>query len=494
MFGQAALMTVDEKTVFYNALFSKASKYIEVRLIDKHKNVTGRHFMTFDELKTYSPPMDQNVYIGLFDRNKRNNGKLENCFKTNCLWADFDGMQLEEIHYRIEMSKLPTPSMIVNSGHGFHVYWILNKATGHEVQPILKAIAEKLQADPKATDIPRILRVPGTNNVKESPVVPCTIEQADNGLRVSVKQFESILGVKAQIEHIERTGAIKELSEVTFNGLHNMATGVSKGERNFCTGRIVQTLKRLNYTKREVENIVIEWNKLNGPAKSSKELLHDIKTYWHREELKFEGKEFSDDKLQELNERFIDSKTTFFKSDITNYVQYDNELLHPERFKKIGGLTFVILSIIKLKGDKGIRREHLADLCNRNPLDKKLTGGLKDLEKLGYLDIKKQNKTFFYYYKEKPIFKRGFTSVPSLLDEVYLGKRITENEYKLMIILESYAFDNKREVFPTNRVLAYRMGVTEQTIKTNLKKLKHKIYIDTEFKKGNRYIILLRGK
>jgi len=475
---------------FYKALFNGCKDYVEIRLINEGKPKTI--FLTIPELMNYPTPLDTNVYVGIFQRGIKGNGKTESCSITNAIYLDFDDMELTEIHYRIDQGGFPQPSMIVDSGHGYHVYWLLDKPASHEIKPLLDELVDVLHADFKAKDIARVFRVPDTMNVKDEPVPSKLVEINDN--RTNLQTFENILGVKAQKEPIKRAGLINELVEIPFNGLYNMANGVKKGERNFCIGRIVQTLKRLNYTKKETSDIIFKWNTLNNPKKSNNELKQEINTFWHDDRYKYDGKEFMDSKLQELNDSFIDGDTTFFKPADTNYGQYDNELLHPERFKNIGGLTFAMLSIIKLKKDKGIRREHLADLCSRDKTDRKLTSGLKTLEELGYIEIKKQDKTFFYYYKEKPNFKRGFTSVPSLLDESYLGKRITENEYKLMIILESYAFDNKREVFPSNRELAYRMGVTEKTIKTNLTKLKHKIYIDTEFKKGNRYIILLRSR
>lgn len=493
MFGQAIATKntpIEERNAYYNALFSKSSKYIEVRIINGNEGVKKQLFFTYEELLKFEPPMEHNVYVGLFDRYNTKSGKTENCFKTKCLWADFDDMTLDEIRYRIEMSKLPTPSMIVSSGNGYHAYWILNKVVGHEIKPLLKAMVKRLGADDRATDIARVLRVPGTNNVKETPI-PCELLQADNGLRTSVKQLESILGVKAQIEEKQRTGAITELLEVTFNGLHNMAYGVGKGERNFCTGRIVQTLKRLNYTKREVENIILRWNKLNDPIKSEKEMLGDVKNYWHREELRFTGKEFTDERLQELNERFIDEKTTFFKPDEVESHHYDNELLKPETFKKISGLTFAVLSTIKLSEGEGIRREHIADLCNRDKTDKKLRDSLKTLEDMKYIKVKKKGKTNFYFFTEKANYKRGFTAIPKLLHRVFITKGITEPEYKLLILLESYAYDNKKEVFPTNMELSFRTGQTERNVRNNLRRLEHKQYIKTEVKKGKRYIRLI---
>lgn len=490
MLGQAVKeQELTEQQSFCNSLFNGFNSHVEIRIINKQKQVEERKFMSLEDLSSYEPPMDKNVYIGMFERRTNKNGTAENCSKTNTLWADFDGMELVEISYRIEMAKIPSPSMIINSGNGYHVYWILNKSIGHEVLPILKALTTKLNADPKAAEVARVLRLPGTNNVK-GDVKQCEIVMADNGLRHSIKQFESVLGVKAEIIQEKRTGAIPELLEVNHNGLHNMAFGVGKGERNFCVGRIVQTLKRLNYTKHEVKDILFRWNDLNSPAKDFKELKGDFETFWHKDELKFAGKEFADDRLQELNLRFIDKEAVFFKPDEVSSHHYDNELLKPEIFHKISGLTFAILSTIKLAESEGIRREHIADLCDRDSTDKKLRDALKELQKMKYITVKKQGRTNFYYFTEKANYKRGFTAVPKMLHRLFIKKDLTEPEYKLLILLESFAYDNKGEIYPSNLVLSHRMGQTERNIRNNLKRLEHKQYIKTELKKGKRFIRL----
>jgi P4 family phage/plasmid primase-like protien len=78
--------------------------------------------------------------------------------------------------------KLPTPSAMVNSGSGLHVYWIskdvLDPQTwsgyAHGLHALL--VAEKLVDDPGlTTDAARILRIPGTFNHKTTPPLPVNL-------------------------------------------------------------------------------------------------------------------------------------------------------------------------------------------------------------------------------------------------------------------------------------------------------------------------------
>lgn len=481
------MITTDQK-LFYGSLFSNFKHYIEVREISK-EGKSKPHFFTYKELLNYIMPTDKNIYVGIYERRHKGNGTTKSCTKTNAIYLDFDNAELEEIMFRIDMKKIPQPSMVVNSGHGYHFYWLLNKPAGHEIKPIVDRLAKVLEADPKATDTARVLRIPDTMNVKDVPVKSTLVKFNDN--KVNVQQFESILGVKARIEIKERTGAIRELLNVKFNGLNNMAYGVKRGERNFCTGRIVQTLKRLNYTKQETIDVIFRWNTLNSPEKDTKELRKDINVFWHDERYKYDGKDFTDDRLQELNERFIDDDTLYFKGVGESLHSYDNELLRPDNFKKTRGVTFAILSIVKLAEDEGIRREHIADLCKRNAHDKMLRNSLNLLERMKYIKIIKKNRVNYYVFNEKANYNRGYTLVGKSLHRSYIHGELNEPEYKLMILLESYAFDNKKEIYPSNQTLSLRTGQSNSTIQRNLRKLRHKQFIKTEIKKGKRYIRLI---
>lgn len=501
----APAVTRDQEQ-FYKALFNDAKDFIEIRLISESKPKPQQIFLTFKELLHYSAPLDSNVYIGIFGRSKKGSGKSENCSKTNAIYLDFDGMELEEINFRIDMAGLPQPSMIVNSGHGYHVYWLLEKAAGHEVQPIIKAMQALLNADPKAVDPARILRVPDTMNVKADPIKCELIELNDR--RTALETFESILKVKAQAEIIEHIEGIPELLEIRFNGLNNMAAGVQKGERNFCTGRIVQTLKRLNYTKHEASEIIFRWNTLNRPKKPVNELKKEINVFWHESQYKYDGKTFSDEGLQELNERFIDNETAFFKGGEDSNFHYDNDLLG-DQFYKISGLVFAVLAIVKLSEEKGITLKEIAHLCRRTVEDKTLLKSVDHLVKNNHVSKKtKKGLPAIYHFKEKAFSeKRGFTSTPKLLHKLYIeacnarqlekelnrrpADRLNETRYKMLILLESYAFDSKRELFASDSTLANRMRLTNKSIKNNLQWLVDNQYIKFAEKQGRRYIRLI---
>lgn len=65
------------------------------------------------------------------------------------------------------------PSVIIDSGGGYHAYWLLrqtlpvDESNRADIQAVQHAWVQMVQADPGAADLRRMLRVPGTYNVKE---------------------------------------------------------------------------------------------------------------------------------------------------------------------------------------------------------------------------------------------------------------------------------------------------------------------------------------
>jgi hypothetical protein len=71
---------------------------------------------------------------------------------------------------------MPRPNLVVHSGGGLHVYWVLARAlTPADWQPLAFALAEAtkqhgLKCDTQCTvDRARVLRIPGTLNTKYDP-------------------------------------------------------------------------------------------------------------------------------------------------------------------------------------------------------------------------------------------------------------------------------------------------------------------------------------
>lgn len=149
---------------------------------------------------------ESNVYMGVCLRREhwpRKTGRLDSKGKEvveyrgtedNALssmlacWVEIDftgmghksGKTIPEEQAKKALKEFPLkPSIILKSGGGIQIYW-LNKepVTGKDLwrlKSINKAVALHLGADTQSVDLARILRVPGTKNVKYTPPRDCEI-------------------------------------------------------------------------------------------------------------------------------------------------------------------------------------------------------------------------------------------------------------------------------------------------------------------------------
>lgn len=100
-----------------------------------------------------------------------------------------------EAEPRMEASPLPAPSMTVDSGHGRHLYWILqapvvvSDANREQLKRINRGLALAVGGDAACSDLGRILRVPGLSNHKQLPPAEVRL-LSSTGLRYTVEDLE----------------------------------------------------------------------------------------------------------------------------------------------------------------------------------------------------------------------------------------------------------------------------------------------------------------
>jgi hypothetical protein len=129
------------------------------------------------------------IYVGVAARQDRRGDKASLLYLDWLFceldFKNFDGGE-EEARARIAAYPIP-PTMVIASGGGLQCYWAVERILLPEelarVEAVLKGFADDLGADIAATDAGRILRVPGTFNVKRvygSPR-PVVLEVAPEG-------------------------------------------------------------------------------------------------------------------------------------------------------------------------------------------------------------------------------------------------------------------------------------------------------------------------
>lgn len=80
-----------------------------------------------DQIIARSHQQQTNLFFGVCPRFGAGQ-RFERAFQirtVRCLWADIDNCSVDEAVARCETVQLPRPSIIVRSGHGVHLYWLL---------------------------------------------------------------------------------------------------------------------------------------------------------------------------------------------------------------------------------------------------------------------------------------------------------------------------------------------------------------------------------
>jgi len=115
------------------------------------------------------------VYFGVSTRHERK-GRKQSVAQVPGFFADldFDPFEAGGIDALERLDGFtPPPTQVIHTGVGLHVYWRLNTPLfpTPKTQATLKAIVHKIGADSAATDLSRVLRVPGTWSWKrDAPV------------------------------------------------------------------------------------------------------------------------------------------------------------------------------------------------------------------------------------------------------------------------------------------------------------------------------------
>lgn len=245
--AQASGALPAETLAFLNALYPGASLpgLIELRLIHRVRgskpinqlwvpNVSA--IMSVADKLLSANADDFHIFYGPGLR-YREGGEEDDVTSIPALWADLDAKDFDEddiehgkrLARETLRSKLPAefqPSILVDSGRGFHPYWLLHnllileeQALRQRVKMIMAGLGDLLNGD-YVHDLGRVLRLPGTLNIKD-PAQPrlCTIEKSDYARRFEISAFERFA---IPLDRIRKADAVvfdQTLPKITLDGL-----------------------------------------------------------------------------------------------------------------------------------------------------------------------------------------------------------------------------------------------------------------------------------
>lgn len=216
-------------TLTKNALDADASRLIAYL----HRGGTKSYYTTFDEADNAhsawhdsgaeppAVPAGTNVYFGVNpctaipSTNKAGKptepeyvrARVEYVAALNCLYAEFDakdlGGSLDETLAHVR-SLAVQPSVIVDSGGGYHCYWLFvepfildTKEARDKAVDVQARWVTCVRGDKAAKDLPRVLRVPGTLNYKYTPPRPVAFVEADYSRLYTLDELHATLPANA---------------------------------------------------------------------------------------------------------------------------------------------------------------------------------------------------------------------------------------------------------------------------------------------------------
>jgi len=251
--------TQDSKT-FLEVLFpSLDNEFIEARLfpIKSESNLKPiqKFYSSKEEVLNALPELlnmqsqGYGIYVGVCPR-KEQKGTKEAVGRVHVLWADLDAKgfgddkqkAFEAIHQFMRK-----PTMIVDSGHGYHAYWLLKEALTEMwlVEGCLKGIANAVNADSAVCEVSRVMRLPGSvNNKDEANQILVKIVELSQDAVYGLEDFDSFKVTK--VEGQEVTQEVK-----AENWIAQALTGLKEGNRNTVFSQIIGRLIYDKYTPEE---------------------------------------------------------------------------------------------------------------------------------------------------------------------------------------------------------------------------------------------------
>ncbi len=199
----------------FDEYFLKHEGFIIVKLIRPFVHKMGtRFFPNLEILAKERYGRDDNVFFGVCPREKMKPG-VESIRFLTALWAGLDlgpeGYSGKDRHFahpshaaKAIRSFPLAPSIIVESGTGIHLYWLLNDVIEitdfGKIEGLLKSLNAYFQCNKKIA-VDSMMRLPGTVNAKApGNALDCYVKYLNPEFRYGLEQFEQLnLGLSAPV-------------------------------------------------------------------------------------------------------------------------------------------------------------------------------------------------------------------------------------------------------------------------------------------------------
>jgi hypothetical protein len=181
-----------ERLNFFNAIYrhcDTAGGNLEHRQLPSRR----QRFIKVADAATTELPEDQNNYFGVALRN--GGGTKDHITEIPAAFVEVDFKDIPEDEIDRRLAQLPfKPTFRIASGGGQHIYFRLDKPATQadipRVERVNRGLVAFLGGDKAATDASRVLRIPGTLNLKYTPPRVVTIIERNPDYEYELAELE----------------------------------------------------------------------------------------------------------------------------------------------------------------------------------------------------------------------------------------------------------------------------------------------------------------
>jgi len=254
------ISSVEFLKLLYSNYFRFGGKgLLEFRPIKGKGGILRSIFSSIENIKEILPRIHQlnrvgyNIYFSVNPRPLNKKKQQKYITDIICIWVDVDAKNFdggkEEAFKHIRNFPLK-PNIIVDSGNGYHAYWILEKPIiGRteeqtlEVKQIMNGLITSIGADRQRKNIDSIMRLAGTLNTK-NPDSPkeCQVVSVNFTYYYTLEDFEQFKDVSFSHEEED------EDVDLSFEGIECVVSN----KNQYDAQRDVQKLKVSPHIKRKI--------------------------------------------------------------------------------------------------------------------------------------------------------------------------------------------------------------------------------------------------
>lgn len=251
---------------------------IEIRVLREQK-MHSRVFTTVQQASWFALKAVGDVYFGVGLRSGEGRGN-DAVKRLGAVWCelDFKDKFTEEVR-RGQLAALPiAPSIVVNSGGGLHLYWLLDVPCEdtEQAKRVMQSLEQRLNSD-HIHDPARILRVPYTQNHKYTPARWVTIESFTPEQKVSVVALETALKYSTE----EVTSSVQDHPPPL--RVADALAGVPEGGRDNALFKLVVSLHKARVPKEYAAALVKEAASKCTPPYPIEQALRKVQTVYSHE-------------------------------------------------------------------------------------------------------------------------------------------------------------------------------------------------------------------